>query len=262
MRIELLLFLSVMAMIIVIFACSMPRRQSLVPTPTLFPALTLTSYDPQFASRVGDEPMLAATIGPGSPRIANIDISPPRCYDTVSPQLTCLGYVRNLSNESIRDVILWARFRGANGVTPGETRFSPEQRQIAAGDAAPYRVDAPRSRLETAVLELKVHGASRAGLTRHNLSLRDEAGLYDPVSDSYRLTGSVVNLGTETARDIRLIVSLENEEGGIIGYRAFHVAQALPAGASLPVKLQLTPLTAAADVRHRVTIDAVPYSQP
>ena len=261
MRIELLLFLSMLAMIVVIFACGVPRRQTLIPAPTLFPDLTLTMYDSQVEGRVSGEAALSATILTGSSQFREIDISPPRCYDTISPRITCLGYLRNLTQSVVSDLRLRARFRGPDGNLQGETRFSPEQRRIEAADMVPYRLEVPASRLETAVLELEVVEASVAPVQSIELSLREEAGDYQPTENSYRFTGRLVNEGAEAARDIRLLVTLEDGEGAIVGYRAVDIEQELPSGGTMPVDISLTPLTQAGSVRHRVSVQGAPLTQ-
>ena len=262
MRIELLLFLSMLAMIVVIVACGVPRRQTLVPAPTFFPGLTLTMYDPQVEGRVLGEATLAATILPGSPQFREIEISPPRCYATTSPQITCLGYLRNLTENVLSDLRLRVRFRGPDGNLQGETQFSPEQRRIEAADLAPYRLEVPASRLETAVLELEVVEASVAKSDSIELSLRDVTGDYQRSENSYRLTGRLVNEGAEAARDIRLLVTLEDGEGAIVGYRAVDIEQELPSGGTMPLDISLTPLTHAGSVRHRVSVQGAPLTQP
>ena len=52
MRPELLLLLSLLAVIVALIACRPPRSSSPTPTlsPTLFPAITLTAYHPQFVT--------------------------------------------------------------------------------------------------------------------------------------------------------------------------------------------------------------------
>ncbi len=257
MRIELLLFLSLLAMIVVIVACSLPRRQLLVLTPTFFPAVTLTTYDPPVVARVGQEPALAATILPAQARFRALEISPPRCIQTLAPRLTCLGQVRNLGQISLAHVQLRAIFLGAGGEPQGETVFSPAQRRIAAGAAAPYRVDVPVARLEAAVLQLEVANAEAASAgAAPSLLLRDASGVVDARDGSYRLEGIIANEGDLPARAIRAIVTLEDNDGRLVGYRAVELPGTLPGGESAPFELTLTPLIASPRLRHRISLQA------
>lgn len=262
MRIELLLFLSLLAVIVVMAACSMSRRTTPVLSPTLFPRLTLTTYDPQVTGRIGGEPSMAATILPARPRFREIEISPPRCYDTIAPRVTCLGYLRNLGEGPLSDVRLRAHFRGADGVSQGETQVTLEQRRIAAGEAAPYRLDLPRARLETLRLELEAGAAEISAAARPTFGLVDAAGDYDPLTNRYRLDGLLINESAQPAADIRLIVTLEDDSGALLAYRALDLPGQLPRGATIGFDLALTPLVASGSLRHRVIAQARFSAQP
>ena len=77
MRIELVLFLTFLLMVILFIACSVPRRPTPMLVPTLFPALTLSTHDPQFVSRIGERAPGAATILPAQPGLSQINVGPP-----------------------------------------------------------------------------------------------------------------------------------------------------------------------------------------
>lgn len=252
MRIELLLFLSILAIMVVLIACSAPRRPTPALSPTLFPQLTLTLYDPQLVSRLGGEAVIAATILPPEPQLPEIEISPPRCYRTIAPQLTCLGYLRNATEADLADVSLQARFSSDDSAQSGEALFSLEQPEVPAGSRAPYRLQMPDLRSENAALQIALASARPATAHSLELALLNEAGLYQPETSSYRYLATLRNDSAVAARDIRLVLTLENEAGAIIGFRAVDWPIELPAGAALPVDLTITPLEAAAGMRHRV----------
>jgi len=259
MRIELLLFLSIMAVMVVLIACSVPRRPTPALSPTLFPQLTLTMYDPQLVARVAGEAAIAATILPPEPQLPEIEISPPRCYRSISPQLTCLGYLRNLTDADLADISVRARISGAQS---GETAFSLEQPELYAGGRAPYRLQMPDSRAENADLEIALASARPASARSLELGLEDETGLYQPEINSYRFRATLRNGSAASVSDIRLIVTLENSDGALIGYRAVDWQIELPSGAALPVDLRITPLEAAAGIRHQVIALAQAAPQP
>lgn len=254
MRIELLLFLSFLAILVVLIACSVPRRPTPALSSTLFPQLTLTMYDPQLVARVGGNAAIAATIWPPQPDLPEIDISPPRCYRTISPHLTCLGYLRNMTDSDLADINLVARISGATG---NETRFSLEQPLLTAGERAPYRLQMPDSRGQDAALEIALAGAQPAPAASRELTLEDEIGYYQPQANSYRFTATLRNSWAGAVSDIRLVLSLENEAGAIIGFRALDWGIELAGGAALPVDLEISPLEAAVEMRHRVTAQAL-----
>ena len=56
----------------------------------------------------------------------------------------------------------------------------------------------------------------------------------------------------DAAQAIRLIITLEDESGAIIGYRALDLPDSLPGGGKAPVDIAIKPLESAAEIRHRV----------
>ena len=262
MRIELLLFLSILAIMVVLIACSVPRRPTPTLSPTLFPQLTLTMYDPQLLSRVGGEAAIAATILPAEPQLPEIDISPPRCYRTISPQLTCLGYLRNATEADLAQVSLKARFSAENSAQTEEVGFSLEQPILPAGSRAPYRLQLPDLGSEDAALQIALAGARPASAGSLALILEDEIGRYQPETNTYRYLATLRNGSGAVARDIRLVLTLENEAGAIIGFRAVDWQIEWPAGAALPVDLAITPLETAAGVKHQIIALAQAAAQP
>lgn len=258
MRIELLLFLSLMVMIIVMIACSAPRRPTPGLSPTLFPVMTLTTYDPQMIARITSETSIGVTISPPSASHPELSISPPRCYRTASPMLTCLGAVRNAGRNTLRDIVLQARFRRAAGELAGEHVFGLVQRRLEADVIAPYRFFAPARRDTGLAIEIGLVGAQLADAADVTLTLDNERGEYLVDQNRYRFTALVRNDGAQPARRIRLIVSLENAEGANVGFRAVDIAGDLSVGETRTVEVTLSPIRGEAPARHRVSLDALP----
>ena len=257
MRIELLLFLSFLALVIVLIACSVPRRPTPILSPTLFPLLTLATYDPQLVTRVSMEAKMAATVLPAKPQLPEVDISPPRCYRTISPQLTCFGYLYNRAKVALSDISLKARFTGADGAASGASVFRLEQRRIPAGGQAPYRLLVPDSRLENAALEISLENAQLAPNDVVDLALENVDGGLQLSDNSYRLQALLRNASDVPAKDIRLVVTLVNEAGAIIGFRAFDLPEILPGGAVLPLDISVTALEKATEIKHHVAVHAL-----
>ena len=263
MRIELLLFLSLMVMIIVMIACSAPRRLTRpLLSPTLFPLLTLTPYDAQAIARVGGEASIAATITPPSANGAALIISSPRCYRTASPMLACLGIVRNAGRKPLRDIRLRVGFRRADGELAGEQVFGLEQGRIEGNASAPYRFFAPARRAQGMAIDIGLAAAQLAKAADVALTLEDERGEYFAEKERYQLTALIRNEDAEPARDIRLIVSLENADGEIVGYRAVDIAGDLSAGETRVVDVTLHPIRGETPARHRVALEARTARQP
>ena len=255
MRIELLLFLSFLALVIVMIACSPPRRPIPMLTPTLFPSFALTTYDPQMVARVGMEAEIAATALPAGPNFPEVDISPPRCYHTGSPQLTCFGYLYNRAKSAISDISLAARFSTGEEAPDTPSIFSLEQARVPAGGKAPYRLNIPDPKSDRATIEISLESRSVALETGPRLVIEDLSAEYQQVV--YRLRGLLRNESDSAAEHIRLIVTLEDEAGTIIGYRAIDLSGALAGKESRAIDVSVTPLEHVAEIRHRVTAQAI-----
>ncbi len=256
MRIELLLFLSFLTLVIVMIACSAPRRPSPAMTSTLFPPLSLTDYDPRLVGRVSMEADIATTMMPARPRLPEVEISPPRCFRTISPQLTCLGALYNRASQAISEISLAARYRVGVGAASATTIFGVEQRHVAAGGKAPYRLHLPDAGAEDAALEISLADARLAPATEHDLTFEEQGAEYAEAENSYRLRGLLWNGSDTPVKDIRLVVTLENEAGAIIGYRALDLSGSLAVNASRSVDLSITPLEYSGELRHRVIAQA------
>ena len=83
MRIELLLFLSFMAILVVLIACSVPRRPTPRAVAHALPAADADTVMTRSWCRawVGKQ-LSPSTILPPEPQLPEIEISPPRCYRT------------------------------------------------------------------------------------------------------------------------------------------------------------------------------------
>lgn len=260
MRPELLLLLSLLAVIVALIACRPPRSSSPTPTlsPTLFPAITLTAYHPQFVTPPAADTLPAVIMLPAAPRLDQIRISPPRCYAPDSRQVTCLGYISNQTDGSLSDITLQARYMAADGRLRGQARFTLEQRIVGRDEVAAYRISVPNAQLARA-LEIKAASARLSAPPGLTLNITDMQGDY--LDDGrYLFTAQLENATDLDAKDARLIVTLENDEGAIIGYRAADLPEEIPSGAKLPIRLSIVPLEAAANIRHRAALQAFPSS--
>lgn len=258
MRLDILLLLSFLVCIIGLIACS--PSPSLTPTipPTLLPPVTLTTYNPMLITTLTPNSLPSATILPSVAEYALINISPPRCYASEFQQMTCLGYVENLSSHPIGDVTLQATFLDATDSVHGRFEFSLEQRIIQPGDVAPYRIQIPDARLETNYLQIHIVSAQTLSETQLQLRLADMQGTYNLDANRYTFKADLENPTAFNATQTRLIITLENDQGSIIGYRVADIPDDIPSGERVPVRLLMTPLEATTTIRHRITLEAFP----
>ena len=92
--------------------------------------------------------------------------------------------------------------------------------------------------------------------------LDDARGQYISDQLRYRFAALMRNGSAQAARDIRLIVTLENAAGANVGFRAADIAGDLSMGETRFVEVTVRPLRREAPARHRVSLDALPVTQP
>ena len=255
MRIELLLFLSFLALVIVMVACSVPRKPRATLSPGLFPEPALTAYDPRLVSRVSMAVGISVSIAKADAKLPQVEISPPQCYRTLAPRLSCFGYLYNRAKSAISDVRLWLRY--SENESPASARsFVLEQTRILPGEKAPYRLQLAEPALPGATIELGLEQAalsSAAKASAVDLRYEDAGSVYREAEHIYRFSGRLQNQGETALNAIRLIITLENEARAIVAYRALDLRSPLPAGESQAVELSLALLDAASEVHQHVT---------
>ncbi len=212
--------------------------------------------------RVGGEASIAATISPPSANGAALSISSPRCYRTASPMLACLGIVRNAGRKPLRDIMLTVGFSRADGDVAGEHVFGLEQGRIEGNASAPYRFFPPARRAEGMTIDIGLVEAQLAVAADVALTLENERGEYFAEKERYQLTALIRNEGAQPARDIRMIVKLENADGAIVGYRAVDIAGDLSIGETRELDLTVNPIRGQATARHRVALEALTARRP
>lgn len=258
MRLEILFLLSFLFLIVGLIACSPPLNPTPTLPPTLLPYVTLTTYNPQFITTLSPYPLPSTTIIPPAPQLDTINVSPPLCYLLESQQIICLGYVMNQSDKRIGEVTLEATFLGVNGNIQGRESFTLEQRNIDAGGVAPYRIQLPKTRLESNSLQIQVVSAQLSPDIPLSLRVVDMQGTYYLDDNRYVFTAELENPTAFSTTHTRLIVTLENELGDIIGYRVADLPDQLSSGERIPIHLLITPLEATTTIRHRITLEAFP----
>ena len=258
MRLDILFLFYFLFLIVGLIACSpSPNPTPTLPS-TLFPSVTLTTYNSRFITTLTPDSLPPATIFPSASEFAAIHVSPPNCYPLDTQHISCLGYVDNQSENVVEDVTLQATFVDAEGHVQREELFTLEQRTINAGEVAPYRIQVPPVRLETNHLEIQLMSAQLSPDTQLDLHLSNMQGTYHLEENRYIFTAELENLTAFIATDTRLIITLENEDGNIIGFRVADISEELPSGDTILIRVQITPLEATTTIRHRITLEAFP----
>lgn len=171
--------------------------------------------------------------------------------------LTCLGIVRNAGRKPLGDILLKVGFRRADGELAGKHFFALEQRRIEGNATAPYRFFASARRADGMAIDIGLAGAQVSEAAEVTVRLEDARGQYFANQVRYRFTAMIRNVGAQSARGIRLIVTLENADGAIVGYRAKDIAGDLAIGETRGVDLTVSLIRGETPARHRVALEAL-----
>lgn len=134
--------------------------------------------------------------------------------------------------------------------------FTLEQRVMKPDDVAPYRLQIPDVPLDEQVLQVQITDAQLSPMPSLQLRLLDMQGEYHLDDNRYEFSAQLENPTAFIATNIRLIITLENATGDIIGYRATDIPTELASGEQLPIYLMMTPLEPTTTIRHRITLEA------
>lgn len=169
-------------------------------------------------------------------------LRPPVCYETPADSLLCLGGIENTYAYPVEQaaVVVQVRLRDGTLLTSEVTEI--EQLVILPGATAPYRVlfdVSARDLLEATALLVRAHPAR--DVARRFVTLTVENERSQLADGRYVVTATVRNPGPDTARAVRVIVTLYDGEGSIIGYRVVRARSLLRPGGSLPIRVEILP---------------------
>lgn len=190
-------------------------------------------------------PVLAPT-----PTPVPLTINPPTCYDTRAETILCLGEIANPYEETVERVALRVQVIDAAGAILEETITALDQVWLPAGSDAPYRAQfnigwptfvLPGTSVQTTLLSADTSSGGEAPYARLNvedIETRMEG-------ERVIVTARIVNADTSRADDLRIVATVRDEAGRVIGYRVNTPPTSLSAGASLPVEIVIIPLARA-----------------
>ncbi len=190
-----------------------------------------------------------------------LKLAAPTCYETPINRVLCLGVVENSLDHPIEQVKLVVQLTGADGSAIADQPVDVEQSVIATGMIAPYRAEFDATIGEVAAASAQLQRADPAlNLERRYVSI--EVQNQDSSSDNGRttVTATLHNPGTVGAQNIRLIATLRDAAGAVIGYRVSDVPDTLPAGDSLPVRVEIVPQVAEPKPNVTLYVEARPVS--
>ncbi|RMF76276.1 MAG: LysM peptidoglycan-binding domain-containing protein [Chloroflexi bacterium] len=190
-------------------------------------------------------------------------LAAPVCYPVPSGSLTCLGQVENPRDEAIERVTILVQLLQADGAVLIEADTAIEQSIIPPGDLAPYRVlfDEGWEGYAGSAAFLRSADIARSVDSRFvAVSAEDQSTEF--ANDRYIILARLRNQGEQTAHNIRIVATLQNENGQSVGYRVFEMAEQLAAGETRPVRLEVMPHDPEATITYHLYVEARPAPPP
>ena len=204
---------------------------------TPFPTPPLMTFTPLLL----DEPLIVAT----QPAFAH-DV--PRCYDTPTTDLLCLGQIKNTTDQLWKNISLNVQLQDRS------QRISLEQTYLLPGQTAPYRVlwSSPAIHEEEAVMSAQSPQVHTGSENVFEIPTQDIAGFW--VSKSrYRVRGILQNPYDLSFKQGQLIVTLLDSEGAVVAYRLRDLPSLAPE-ARMPFLLDLAPTLSEEILIPKVTV--------
>lgn len=163
---------------------------------------------------------------------------PPNCSPTATDNIQCLGLVMNDYDTAIQRVTLWVKLLRTDSTILAEGRVGLEQNLLPSGAAAPYRIlfHADWREYAGAVVSLNSADSGRDVQTRYIiLEINDQH--VDWLDGRYTVSAVLHNPDSQTAHLRRAVITLQDSDGNVTGFRVQQLDQALAAGADLPFQI-------------------------
>ena len=186
-----------------------------------------------------------------------LTLAPPTCYETPVDGILCLGAVDNSLDHAIEQVQLLVQIVRADGGVIADQTVDVEQALIPAGQFAPYRAvfDASPRDFSRARAQLQRADPAPVPDTRFvPVSVENQSGHEE--NGRFVITASLHNQGIQAAQAIRLVATLRDAAGRVIGYRVMRAADSLAAGESIPMRVEIVPQIADAQPTYTLYVEA------
>lgn len=184
-----------------------------------------------------------------------LTITPPNCYATPTDHILCLGQVTNPLPQAIERVTILVRLLRQDGSLLIESEAGIEQNMIPPGGSAPYRLLLKadwRAYAGAAVLLRTADSAPEAAARAVSLDIQQhERRMAD---GRYAISAVLHNSDSQPAQLYRVIVTLNDAQGQITGYRVLQLNRQLTSDESLPLEIMVMPQSASA--QHTLYVEA------
>lgn len=183
-----------------------------------------------------------------------ITITPPICHETPTDALLCLGELTNTQPYAIGRVTLRLALTRSNGSELASQIVHIAARWLPPGQSSPYHAIFDRQVLAPMTAATAYYGMVviplsadhvpelRLVQSNHTLEIVDEG--FQSRDNYVVVSGTMVNRSSRALDDVRVIATLYNVHGQVVGYRVIEVAQ-IGAGETLPLRVLMLPTTEA-----------------
>ncbi|MEL6406569.1 MAG: hypothetical protein AAFR81_19525 [Chloroflexota bacterium] len=276
-------WIAICAALLVLVGCSVYtlRSQPVTATPmpmsSYQPILASTALPPDFfyptlQNQVAISPDRYTFVPSGAPpgNIQLFDehimrVEPPICYLATQDSVACMGRVWNESDSTLGDTALRVNLQAQDADNTHENEILVHQRRIEPNDFAPYHTMFHLDEVENdAYFDLSLADlAVTADITQvfeanthtQMLSVQDSRGMLTD-NGQYYLTATILNNTPMAVENMRLIVTLNDAEWGIVGYRVHEVVDMLDSGAERLVQVAVIPYRLPERIVHHIHVEA------
>lgn len=218
-------------------------------SPTPSPRVTLTirraeSPTPTTTPKqaVPRETTLLPTGTPRASQPPDIPLDPPACYETPAGSLLCLGRVVNTLDDPLEQVALRVTLFRLDGTPLASEHVEIEQSLIPPQTFAPYRALFDVNIRDVSHVSASVQRAIIAHDAEQRFAtLKVQGESVEMAAGRLLVTAELYNPGPDPADNIRLIVTLTDLLGNVTGYRVAQMNRTLPAGETMPVRVEIVP---------------------
>ena len=204
---------------------------------TLRPTSSLFTFTPLLL----DDSLLMATQSVFVPDL-------PRCYDTPTADLLCLGQLKNTTDK------LWKNISLTIWLQNQFQQITLEQSYLLPHQTAPYRViwSSPGVREEDAVLSVLPPQLRVGSEDIFVIPIQDVAGLWLD-QRRYRVRGMLQNPYDVLFKQGQIVVTLLDSEGAVVAYRLRDLPL-LMSDAHIPFLMDLTPIVYEETLIPQITV--------
>ncbi len=176
-----------------------------------------------------DTPPAVATMIP-------LQVAQPVCYETSTDSIVCMGQIYNTQKYTVRRVDIRVQLIGTDGLLLAERDTIIDQNMIPPGGSAPYsaRFKADWQNYTTTA------SLRRADMMPeiHFVPLVVEDEIIQQADGRYSVSATLYNPSSYTTEPPRLILTLLDDSGQVVGYRAIGASSGLDPDERLVIQIE------------------------